>query len=232
MRVAMSLLVLASCALLGFVGCSGDKEGGWNPVLSKYGTGVEGLEQPDEILTNPYVKDALDAASDEGVNITPEKEFNPPVITGTYNLTGEACVPGYYDWYPLAPGTWRWYNQTAYHQIDTEYEQVGVQKGSGGGEIIRGTGNKFTVYSVLEIDDVDIGGCKERAIAIVDGEQHSNGDVSAVYIVTSAQDPVCHLTTVGRMELTLTGFAKAVVKEGSGAFIMMRLKDSLQFPVK
>jgi len=226
------LCFLALCVLLGFVGCNSNKEGGWSPFLSSEGTGVRGLDTPDQILSNPYVENALNVAADEGVDITPEKGVNPPVISGTYDLSGQACVPGYSGWYTLAPGTWRWYNQTADNHIDTEYDQIGMQTGSGGGEIIRGDGNSFTVYSVLNINDVDIGGCEERAVAIVDGEQDGNGDVSAVYIVTPAQDPVCHATTVGRMELTLTGAAKVAVKEGGGAYLMMMLKDSLQSPVK
>ena len=221
--------VLALWIIVGLVGCGGDNDGGWSPFLSSDGTGVRGLDTPDQILTNPYVEDALDEASDVGVNITPEKGVNPPVISGTYGLTGEAHHP-FFGWQPLAPGTWKWSNQTSDNHIDTEYDQMGMQTGFGGGEIIRGTGNRFTVYSILEIDDTNEGGCKERVIALIDGEQDNNGDVSAVYIVTPAQDPVCHGITVGRMELTLTGAAQAAVKEGDGAFLMKILKDALELP--
>jgi hypothetical protein len=232
-KMKKQLMPLLSVFVFGVViiliGCSGDKEGGWSPFLSSDGTGVRGLDTPDQILTNPYVEDALDEASGEGVNITPEKGVNPPVISGIYDLAGEACVPGYTGWHQLAPGTWKWYNQTADSKIDTDYDQ-GFQTGIGAeGEIIRGTGNRFTVYSILNISDE---GCEERAIALIDGEQDGNGDVNAVYIVTPAQDPVCHETTVGRLELTLTGAAKARVKDGEGSFLMNLLKDSLALPVK
>lgn len=230
MRIAMSLFVLAICALIGFVGCSGDKEGGFNPFLSGSGTGVRGLDTPDQILSNPYVADALDAASAEGVNITPEQGVNPPVISGAYNFTGEAIVPGWTVWYTLTPGTWRWYNQTADHHIDTEYDQIGMQTGSGGGEIIRGTGSSFTVYSILEINDVDMGGCEERAVAIVDGVQDGQGNVTADYVITPAQEPLCHATTVGRLELTLTGSAKAAVNGGDGGLLIKILREALEQP--
>ena len=36
--------------------------------MSSDGTGVRGLDTPDHILTNPFVEEALDKASDKGVN--------------------------------------------------------------------------------------------------------------------------------------------------------------------
>ncbi|MCK5125538.1 MAG: hypothetical protein KAR42_04720 [candidate division Zixibacteria bacterium] len=198
------------------IGCSGDKENGWSSFLSSDGTGVRGLDTPDQILSNPYVKDALDEASDKGVNISPEKGVNPPVISGTYDLAGEACVPGHHGWYPLS-GIWKWSNQTSDNHIDTYYE-VGAQEGFGTeGEIIRGTGNRFTVYSVLDISDSF---CSERGIMLFDGTQDNNGNVSGVYIITPVQDPVCHTTTIGRLQFKLTGAGKAAVKKGDGAFLM------------
>lgn len=223
--------VVLLCALFVFIGCGGDKDGVWNPFLSNGGTGVRGLDTPDQILSNPYVEDALDEASDEGVNITPEKGVDPPVIIGTYNLTGEAHHP-IFGWIPLATGTWRWSNQTSNNKIDTDYDQ-GFQTGGGAeGEIIRGTGSRFTVYSVLYIDDTDNGGCRERAVALIDGEQNNNGNISANYIITPAQDPLCHSTTVGRLELTLTGAAKITFKKEGGALLMKMLENALKLPVK
>jgi hypothetical protein len=205
------------CALLGFAGCHKK-----DPV-STDGTGVQGLDTPDQILSNPYVRDALDAASDEGVNITPEKGVKPPVISGTYDFTGQVHVQGYPGWHTLTPGTWKWSNQTSDNKIDTDYDQ-GMQTGGGvKGEIIRGTGNRFTVYSVLDISDEY---CDERAIALIDGEQEDNGNIRANYIITPAADPVCHAPTIGYLELTLTGAAKAAVNESGGAFLMMILKDA------
>lgn len=225
-RVKGKFLLAIFVLIIGF-GCSGSNEDGWSPFLSSNGTGVRGLDTPDQILKNPYVEDALDKAQEEGVNLTPETEINPPVISGNYNLSGEACIPGYEDWGQLAPGTWKWSNQTADNKIDTDYDQ-GVQTGGGvEGEIIRGAGNKFTVYSILDIDDENYGGCRERAVALIDGQQNAQGNITAVYIVTPAQEGICHATTVGRINLELTGPAKAAIRNGVGSPLIRLISDSL-----
>ncbi|MEZ5359661.1 MAG: hypothetical protein R3F48_12650 [Candidatus Zixiibacteriota bacterium] len=206
--------------------CSNNSEEGWNPFLSSSGTGVRGLDTPDQILSNPYVEEGLEDAEEKGVVITPEKASSPPVISGTYDFSGQNYVP-IYGWGQLAPGTWQWKNQTADNHIDTEYDQIGVQTGSGGGEIIRGEGSEFTVYSVLEIDDVSIGGCEDRAVALIDGTQKNNGDISAVYIVVPVNSNSCHSTTFGRIELTLTG-AKKVFSSGESSPAASILRGKLQ----
>jgi len=216
-------VLLLLCFLL--AACE-DEDGG--PTTSTNGTGVPGLDTPEEILSNPYVEDALEEAERRNVYITPEKGLDPPVISGRYAMTGEIYLP-VFGWQSLTPGTWRWSNQTSTHKIDTEYSQVfgegDSQTGSGGGEIIRGRDRYFTVYSVIEVDDTDAGGCKERFLAIIDGTQLASGDVSARYIATPAQEPVCHVRTIGRMELDLTGAVSSV--DGAARFISI-LTDSLR----
>ncbi|MEZ5357209.1 MAG: hypothetical protein R3F48_00170 [Candidatus Zixiibacteriota bacterium] len=224
-RITRSLLCAFILCLIQ-TSCSNNSEDGWNPFLSSSGTGVRGLDTPDQILSNPYVINALDDAEEKGVDITPEKDTSPPVISGTYNFTGQAYV-SIYGWNQLAPGTWHWKNQTADNHISTEYDQIGVQTGSGGGEIIRGEGSEFTVYSVLEIDDVSIGGCEDRAVALIDGTQKNNGDISAVYIVVPVNSNSCHSTTFGRIELTLTG-AKKVFSSGESSPAASILRGKLQ----
>ncbi len=219
---AICVVSLVFLLLFVLLGCGDDNDNG-----KLTGTGVRDLDTPDQILENPYVRDALEQADNSGAVITPEKGIDPPVISGRYSISGEAIVPGYTGWHDLNPGTWRWYNQTADNHIDTHYDQIGLQTGQGGGEIIRGVANRFTVYSVLFIDDESVGGCKERAVVIVDGEQDSDGDVSAVYISVAAQQPVCHAATVGRLELTLTGPAKATTTDIEGAGVMMIVIDSI-----
>lgn len=205
------------------LGCGEEKEQGWNPFLSSDGTGVRGLDTPDQILSNPYVEEALNEASDIGVNFTPETGVNPPVISGTYHFTGQVYYEGQSGWHTLSPGTWKWFNQTADNHIETAYDQID-QSGGGGGEIIRGSGNRFTVYSVLEIEDF---ACTERAVAIVDGEQDSNGNVRAVYLITPAQKPICHVTTIGRLELTLTGTARNIRTPDGYSLLLGTIKNNL-----
>lgn len=219
------VIILALCAALGLAGCSKDEDQKDNLT----GTGVKGLDTPDQILSNPYVEDILDEASEEGVNITPEKGVDPPVISGAYSFTGEACVPGYTGWHQLNPGTWRWYNQTVDNKIDTDYDQGLQTGGSVDGEIIRGTGNRFTVYSIFNISDEY---CSERAIAVIDGEQHDNGNVTANYIITPAKSPKCHAPTVGRLEFVLTGAGKSAGENKEGVSLIMMLKNALEPQVK
>lgn len=224
-RPILILPILLTLIALQLTNCSGDKEDGWNPFLSHNGTGVRGLDTPDQILKNPYVEDALNEAEDKGVNISPEKDIHPPVISGTYGMSGEAYNSAS-GWYQLNPGTWKWFNQTANNYIDTDYDQ-GFQTGGGvEGEIIRGKGNRFTVYSILDVDDEAHGGCKERAVAIIDGTQKYNGDIEAVYMITPAQEGGCHVTTFGYLELDLTGSAKSNPNEVGAAFMRL-IKDDL-----
>lgn len=215
-------LVWVICLFLIPIACSNNSEDGWNPFLSSSGTGVRGLDTPDQILSNPYVEDALNDAATAGATITPERDISPPVITGTYDLSGEACYPGS-SWHQLASGEWKWKNQTADNHIDTEYDQFGIQSGSGGGEIIRGEGANFTVYSVMNISQ---SGCSEQAISIVDGRQLNNGDVAYNYIVTPTQANSCYRTTIGRVNLELTGSAKTTSNASQGSPIMISILDS------
>ena len=186
--------VMATTLCLG--SCSKDKE---SEVLSPGGTGVKGLNTPSEILSNPYVKNAVKTAEDEGLEVTPEEGVHPPVISGTYDLGGVAYFP-----IPsrLAPGTWVWSKQTSDNHINTDYDQ-GLQIGANvEGEIIRGTDDQFTVYSILEISQAEY---KERAAVLVDGAQDNKGNVSAIYIVTGVKENSLLMPSGGKLELTLKG---------------------------
>ena len=191
MRIVGFLFVFNLCIIFNFIGCGGG--GSSNPFSRNDGTGVEGLDTPDEILSNPYVEDIIDEAEDEGLDITPEQGIDPPVISGTYDLNGTAYIP-YHG--PLAPGTWEWSNQTSDNHINTDYDQ-GFQTGSNvEGEIIRGTGNKFTVYSILNISQ---GGNEERGIIIVDGMQDNQGNVTAIYLASPVDDESPFTPSAGRL---------------------------------
>lgn len=203
-----------------FCGCS-KKSGATNPLDS--GTGVSGLDRPDEILSNPYVRDAIKTAQNKGLYISPEKSLDPPVISGTYNMSGKRYFPGNVD---LAVGVWIWSNQTRNNYIDTDYDQ-GIQLGvSGGGEIIRGTTNRFTVYSVL---DVNTYGHKDRFVVLIDGQQDSDGNITAIYVGAPVNDNSYLQPSGGKLNLTLTGAAKQI-PANSGGFLIETIEKTLKLP--
>ncbi|MEK6819431.1 MAG: hypothetical protein AABY10_05885 [Nanoarchaeota archaeon] len=204
-----------------FESCSKDKE---SDVLSPGGTGVKGLNTPSEILSNPYIKKAVKTAEDEGLEVTPEEGVHPPVISGTYDLGGVAYFP-----IPsrLASGTWVWSKQTSDNHINTDYNQQGLQIGANvEGEIIRGTDDQFTVYSILEISQ---SGYNERAAVLVDGKQDNKGDVSAVYIATGVKENSALIPSGGKLELTLKGpTASAGKRKFGGAYLIDLIKNRLK----
>jgi|SRR3989344_5677559 len=191
------------------------------PVRSTFstgeGTGVQGLDNPSQILSNPYVADVINEAREEGLRFGLSREVNPPVISGRYALSGRTLFP---NSGPLNSGTFRWSNQTQDNHIDTNYDQLTQTGTSSEGEIIRGDGNSFTVYSIMRVRD---GGCDERSVFIVDGRQDSAGNISASYIITPIADSLCFVPTAGELDLTLTGGAKTLNYSKDG-FSLMALK--------
>jgi hypothetical protein len=138
-------------------------------------TGVPGLDTPDQILSNSDVRDAIDQVRDLGYNVQPFRDsIDPPNIEGSYSIAGNQLIPFEV---PLASGTFRWSNQTHDNNIDTDYDQL-IQSGvSNVGEIIRGSGNEFTVYSIIDIQsDVGLPSlCRNRSVLIMDGAIDSQG---------------------------------------------------------
>ncbi len=202
--LGVGLSGLGAILLPSFYGCGTDSAGGGGRSNDgDEGTGVPDLDTPNDILSNPYVDDLVDAVRDEGYSLNLSRELDPPVISGRYSISGYKISP---DSNLLAPGTFRWRNQTSDNHIDTDYEQITGQSGiSSLGEIIRGEDNEFTVYSILRVNQ---SGCEEDVIFIVDGRQISNGDVSAVYMGTPSDNPKCFVPTAGVLELELTGAGK------------------------
>ena len=184
--------ILPSCPGVGPTGPSGS------------GTGVSGLDTPSQILSNPYVRNAVQTANNFGVYPTLNTEVSPPVISGRYNIEGEQYYP---DQGAISFGTFSMFNQTADNHIRTDYQQLTQSGTSSEGEIIRGVGNEFTVYSILDVTE---SGCIERVVFILDGYQDSNGDIHASYLGTPSQQPKCFSVSVGRTDLTLTGPAKVI----------------------
>lgn len=185
------------------------------PPSEEEGTGVEGLNTPSEILSNPYVEEIINETKEEGLTMTPEQGVHPPVISGTYEMNGWLYIPYHAQLYP---GTWRWYKQTSDNHINTDYNQGGFQSGtSAEGEIIRGEGNEFTVYSII---DVTTGEYKDRGVMLVDGIQDDEGNVNATYVITPTSEDSYYAPSAGSLELTLTGGAKIADGNTDGYFLM------------
>ncbi len=188
----------------------------YSTFLTGDGTGVQGLNTPSHILSNPYVVDVINKARDEGLRFVLSSEVNPPVISGRYELSGRTLFP---NSAPLRSGTFRWSNQTQDNHIDTDYDQLTQTGTSSEGEIIRGDGNEFTVYSIIMVRG---GGCDDTSVLIVDGKQGPTGNVSASYIITPTADSLCFVPTAGELDLILTGSAKTINYSEEGVFLMAR----------
>ena len=146
---------------------------------TKYSTtGVEGLNTPSDILLNSSVRRNIERfAENFGDLPSPlqaDSKINPPYIAGTYDLggyMGQQSIQFLPFFAEIGSGTWKWLNQTPYNTIDTYFKEFlggnQVQTAvSTKGEIIRGEGDLFTVYSII---DGEISGCKARAVAIMNG---------------------------------------------------------------
>ena len=174
------------------------------------GTGVSGLNSPSEILSNPYVGFAVREIERRGHSLELSSALNPPVISGKYEISGQQLFPQNYS---LSPGTLTWRNQTADNHIDTDYNQLVGQSGvSSIGEIIRGQGNQFTVYSILNINAQSYG-CRETAVLIIDGNQDNSGNIKSKYLATPPNESECLAVSGGLLDLTLVGSAKNMIHQ-------------------
>ena len=190
--------------------------------LDATGTGVRGLNTPSEILSNPYVKDAIKTAEDKGLKVTPEEGVHPPVISGTYDLSGMAYFPLHGR---LASGKWVWSKQTSDNHINTDYNQ-GLQIGANvEGEIIRGTGDQFTVYSILNVSQ---SGYSEKGAILVDGRQDNNGNVSAVYVTSGIKENSHIIPSGGKLELTLKGPTNTTAKKFGSIYLTNLIRNKLK----
>ena len=220
-REAGKIIISGLAGLVSGCGCPSYYSGGYNDDSgtsggsSDDGTGVPGLDTPSQILSNPYIENLVSEVEGQGYNLTLNTGINPPIISGEYSLSGFQLYPTPIQ---LAPGTFIWRNQTSDNKIETQYSQslIGQSGTSILGEIIRGQGNKFTVYSILNIRQ---GGCDEEGILIIDGIQDSQGNVSALYLSSPKEESFCFSPAAGSLDLTLTGAAK-LIKESNGYDLM------------
>jgi len=163
-------------------------------------TGVTGLNTPSEIINHPDVAETIrqleQATASLGTPIEPllftsSGALDPPHIEGRYNLEGLQLVPFEAK---LLPGTWRWSNQTSDNHIDTYYQELlggsVFQEGvSNVGEIIRGNGSGFTVYSIIEATQGD---CSATGVIIVGGTVQDDGSILGTYASTVVESsPQC-----------------------------------------
>jgi len=162
------------------------------------------LNTPDEIRNRPEVSNAIQTIQNMGVALNLQTAVDPPYIAGSYSLKGRHLYP---DTNQLAPGTWTWTNQTEDNHITTRYEQALQTGASPVGEIIRGSGNRFTVYSVTAITQHSAYGSNctvPQTVVIVDGTQNTDGSISMRYFIVLLNGQTdCGLnTTIGEMTLT------------------------------
>lgn len=173
---------------------------------------IEIIDNPEDVLGNSRVQEGIRVIENAGYYMNLSRSLNPPYLVGEYNLSGEKFYP---QDYTISPGTFRWRNQTQDNHIETDYTQIGIQSGRNiYGEIIRGEGNLFTVYSRLKISQ---GGCGGISDFIIDGEQLGNGDINAVYLSTIiGVDAGCTASedlVAGAIELSPIGYPKRISPE-------------------
>src|SRR3990167_5127937 len=175
---------------------------------------VQPLKEPGQVLSNPYLGDLRNIARGEGHQVSLSTEFNPPVISGKYSIGGRIYYPNQGE---LSSGTFTWRNQTSDNHIETEYNQILGQSGiSSYGEIIRGQGRIFTVYSRLRITEQP---CDEIVDMVIDGSQDGSGNVSAVYFGLPIGELECFSPSVGHFNLTLND----ALRELRGGFSLINL---------
>lgn len=177
--------------------------------------GIEIIENPEDVLNNSNMQGLIRTVENEGYSLNLSRSLNPPYLEGTYNISGSRIYPvtG-----PLAPGTFRWSNQTSDNKISTDYSQLTGQSGiSKYGEIIRGEGSAFTIYSRLRYEQ---NGCGAVNDIIIDGNKYENGDVNSIYlsrIVSVDEGCVAYEGNeiAGILELSLVGNPKRILEESS-----------------
>ncbi len=157
-------------------------------------TGINGLNTVDQIENHPRVASAIREFEDFGYNFAlfSEPAINPPNIEGSYRITGETVTPYSGD---IIPGGFHWNNQTYDNHIRTDFSQFfgGLEhRGvSSLGEIIRGNGNGFTVYSIINVSENN--GCDFTVAVIMSGEiTASRNLITGLYCsAVLEQDPIC-----------------------------------------
>ncbi len=203
--------------------CNSTRNVGSGGRGSSSGTGVQGYDTPEQILSRPFVADAIDEVRDSGYSFSPQRDVNPPNIEGVYLLSGRGFLPIETSLYP---GTFVWKNQTEDNHIDTEYEEFyqgsSTQSGvSSLGEIIRGNNNEFTVYSILRVNDY-LYGCDERVVLLIDGRKDNSGDVSCLYLgVPEGGGKVCLAVSAGTLNLEWESSAKEGYKKLKGSPLLV-----------
>ncbi len=212
--VASSLFGCSSGSGLGGLALGGDSGGD--------GTGIRGLNLPDEILARPNVSDVVGVMKDAGIPLHLSRGPNPPRIEGKYSISGLTYFPAVNK---LNPGNFDIWDQTPSNRIKTGYsqffgEEVTQSGTSSLGEIIRGDDWRlFTTYSIMNIQDTH-SGCSFRTVFVLDGKREENGDLSAYYFgvpTDLSQNNPCFMLGMGEMYLSRKSGLKRIV-EGTDLF--------------
>jgi FG-GAP repeat/Calx-beta domain len=167
-----------------FAGCGGGSGGG----SSGGGSGGPSFNDPAHFLVLPGVMEAIEETEDAGYPLIlfEQEDMSFPFIEGDYEYTGTQVLPDYGE---ISPGTLSWTNQTVNGFIETSFEDyLSFASGvSSIGEIIRGNGNLFTVYSLIDVKaDLGGGAIGHAEVAVIfDGEVdevHYDGTIDATLV--------------------------------------------------
>lgn len=202
-------------------GSSGSSSSGGSSSGGSSGSGSSGssalFRSANRIMDLSNVRDARSLLEDSlvsaGIDYSPvfydDSSLDPPFIEGRYSISGTTTFPFLA---PLAEGTIAFSNQTADNEITTDYSQFAGQGLSQSGtnrisEIIRGEGNRFTVYSAIEIGGAP---CFDPAafILIFDGVQDSRG-LSGAYLSVPRFSHPCWAESGGVFDFAYLGAPKS-----------------------
>jgi hypothetical protein len=162
------------------------------------------VSTPEEILANTYVQNAINKYQSSGFDFNPSLETMPPLIVGTYHVTGNQIFPNHKE---LRDSLIRWDNQFVGGEINTDLTLLKSQLPykshiSRLTEMIRGDGRygNFTIYSALELT---LNECQATAVVILNGvreEDNLNGNYLSTIIHTNTED--CKFTnTFGEFQM-------------------------------
>jgi len=168
---------------------------------------------PQSVLHHPKVLEAFRDFFGQ-IDFVPYELGNaPPNVVGSYSTRGSQVYPFFQE---LPPGTLQWNNQTSDNRIQTAIS--GGLAGIPGatfssiateGEIIRGDGNAFTVYTIQNVTIQYPGGsCTIRNSLILTGVRVASGHIAGTYaqVPLSSSSAACvPFATSGVFQLTPSG---------------------------
>lgn len=159
------------------------------------------IEQPhtiDDIINHPRVREGITTLANSGVPFLMNREETPPNIAGNYEIKlGTSPTFSYFnnDWFltgSLGDGEFKILDQSPdnYLAISFSQSQPHGQIGNARQGMVRGKGNKFTIFSILdEVSVVDGKECKAKSALIMNGERKDNLDIWGDYLSVPIDTP-------------------------------------------